>query len=125
MEDDGASAWLYLTAPETTKPAADCWLYNRVPAPADAELRNWRGGPPPASQSFAGPGALMVVEDEGAVRIQWSANGEAVAVFVNAQLLGFIAPDEAHGFSRHLLASGPFGKTLDETLFRALFESAG
>lgn len=34
FEDDGTSAWLYLTAPDEMRPAADCWLYNRVPAPA-------------------------------------------------------------------------------------------
>jgi hypothetical protein len=120
VEDDGVSAWLYLTAPEAAKPVADCWLYNRVPAPPDSELRNWRGGPPPVSASFADPAALMAPPEEPAVRLQWSDDGEAVAVFFGPQLAGFIAPAESRGLSRNLQASGPFGHPLDETLYRAL-----
>ena len=34
FEDDGTSAWLYLSAPGTTAVVADAWAYNRVPPPA-------------------------------------------------------------------------------------------
>ncbi|MFC1759348.1 hypothetical protein ACFL2H_11385, partial [Planctomycetota bacterium] len=34
FEDSGTSAWLYLTEPDTEKPSADAWVYNRIPAPS-------------------------------------------------------------------------------------------
>src|SRR6185295_13020481 len=55
VEDDGRVAWLYLTEPGTEKPAADCWLYNRVPTPP--QFDSARGEMPvvPATQPRLAP----------------------------------------------------------------------
>ena len=124
VEDDGRVAWLYLTAPDSAKPVSDCWLYNRVPAPAECDLDAMRAGDAPiAPQTVAGPGALMSPSQD-ALRVRWSADGESVAVFVTDELLGFIPAGHRRGFSRHLTVSGAFGNVLDPYLFTSVFEPA-
>ncbi len=45
LEDNGTSAWLYLTEPCKPGPAADAWVYNRVEPPWRDEVRAYRDGP--------------------------------------------------------------------------------
>ena len=58
LEDNGTSAWLYLSEPDKPKPVADVWIYNRIEAPSRDEIRAYRDGPPPAAAGFAGPNAV-------------------------------------------------------------------
>ena len=58
LEDDGTSAWLYMTEPDSRKPVADAWIYNRVAAPPADAIKSYRGGPPPAVQGYASEVAL-------------------------------------------------------------------
>jgi hypothetical protein len=81
LEDDGLSAWLYLTEPNSERPAADCWIYNRIKSPEAAESYLSRGIPPPASSEVAGEGALMNPADSSEFRLVWSRDGESVALF--------------------------------------------
>src|ERR1043166_5205759 len=109
VEDDGTSCWLYLSEPDHPKPVADCWLYNRISAPEVSGTEASRGSAPPASAQYAGPGALMTPPREAQVSLRWSCDGESVAVFFERDLAGFIVRGQARGFSRHLVASGPWG----------------
>ena len=119
IEDDGRVAWLYLTEPETWKPVADCWLYNRVPTPP--RFDSLRGEPPVVPQTHAGVGATMQPPSEESVHLQWSSDGESVAVFFDAELVGFIVHGQQHGYSRHVRVVGPFGSLLDTELFQRVF----
>jgi hypothetical protein len=56
------------------------------------------------------------------VELSWSDKGHAVAAWANRVLVGFIGPGMRRGYSRHLLAEGPWGAPLDEELFRQLFQ---
>lgn len=47
FEDNGKSAWLYLTGRGSEKPAADAWVYNRIAAPRPEEVESFRPSPPP------------------------------------------------------------------------------
>ena len=119
IEDDGRVAWLYLTEPDTWKPVADCWLYNRVVTPP--QFGGIRGEPPVVPQTYAGVGATLQPPAEESVHLRWSRDGESVAVFFDAELIGFIAPGQKRGFSRHIRVSGPFGSVLDTELFQRVF----
>jgi hypothetical protein len=119
IEDDGRVAWLYLTEPDTRKPAADCWLYNRVPTPPHFESA--RGKPPVVPQTHAGVGATSQPPSSESVRLRWSRDGESVAVFFDSELVGFITQGQKRGFSRHIHVSGPFGSVLDTELFQRVF----
>ena len=121
LEDDGLSAWLYLTEPDAEKPVADCWIYNRIPSPEPAESYLSRGVAPPAPCGYAGKGALLVSPDASGFRLMWSRDGESVALFADSILMGFIASGQKRGFSRNLEKAGAWGNPLDEDVYQAVF----
>jgi len=119
VEDDGRVAWLYLTELDTRKPVADCWLYNRVAAPP--EFAGVRGQPPVVPQTHAGAGATLPPPARESVHLRWSPDGESVAVFFHAELIGFVVHGQKRGFIRHIRVTGPFGSVLDSELFQRVF----
>ncbi len=119
MEDDGRSAWLYLTAPDTTMPVASCFLYNRAEA-QDAPTQD-RGDTPVVPARYLVSTSAHIPPDPGAIHFQWSSDGETVAVLIGDVLMGFIAKAEGYGFSKLLRSAGPFGSPLDISLFNELF----
>lgn len=96
VEDDGGVAWLYLSAPDSLKPIASCFLYDQagtqVPAPKEIHFR-------------------------------WSTDGESVAVLFGSDLMGFIARGEQHGFSKLLSTPGALGAPLDVSLYERTFRA--
>ena len=122
VEDDGRSAWLYLSEPGAPKPVADCWLYNRVATPAQLDTQAVvRGESPIVPATHASESATFSPPAQQSVHFRWSHDGESVAVFFDAGLIGFIARGQARGFSKHLRAPGPFGSPLDAELFERVF----
>jgi hypothetical protein len=121
LEDDGLSAWLYLTEPESEKPVADCWLYNRISNPEPTESYMSHGVAPPAPSDYVGDGAFVVSPGASSFRLVWSKDGESVALFDGNLLIGFIASGQKRGFSRNLEKSGAWGNPLDEGLYKSLF----
>jgi hypothetical protein len=131
VTDEGDSVWLYLTHPDELRIAADCWLLNRAAAlPSDvlrSRFEEYRSQalPPPAPAEAVGPDSLRTGVLEAAdVTVAWSRAGEAVAVWVDEQPVGYISPGARRGHSRHLAAAGPWGEHWDEAEFRRLFLSA-
>ena len=123
FEDDGTTGYLYLTEPNGSKIAKDCWVYNRIPAPEPSELQSYRGLPPPAARGYAGPDAERPEPPEGSVRFLWSVDGDAVCVVIADVPSGFVViGDGGHGgYSRHLIAESAWGKPWDEDRFGAVF----
>jgi hypothetical protein len=121
FEDDGRSGWLYLTEPDRTAIAGDCWVYNRIPAPDLSEIAAFRPGPPPAAQGFAGPAALVVEPDASRMRLLWAGDGGAVALLADGTPLGFLVAGEPRGTSRNLARTGPWGHTWDQSRYERLF----
>ena len=121
VEDDGRSAWLYLTRAGTQDLAADCWIYNRLPAAEEVERAAGRGGPPPAVRSVAGERARIEDPRWSAMRLVWSADGESVAFVYQDDPLAFIARGEKAGYSRNVVRTSPWGRLWDPARFDALF----
>lgn len=119
LEDDGRAAWLYLTEPDSTAPAADCWLYNRVPAPADIDIEP--DGPPVATRPYLASSEPFTPPSAEAIRFVWSADGHSIAVLFDQQLFGFIAHASQPGYSRLLSKAGPFGSPLDQAVYSTAF----
>jgi hypothetical protein len=97
VEDDGAAAWLYLSAPKSTKPVAACFLYNQSNAPVD--------------------------QLEKGVHFHWSPDGNSVAALVGELVMGFIAGAKRPGFSRLLTAPSSLGNPLDSALYERTFRA--
>lgn len=121
LEDDGFSAWLYMTEPNSEKPVADCWIYNRIPNLESTEIYLSRGIAPPAPSEYVGNGALLITPNESSFRLMWSKDGGSVALFADNILLGFIAASQDKGFSRNLKKAGAWGNPLDEDVYKSAF----
>src|SRR4051812_48749844 len=91
FEDDGTSAWLYLSDSDTPHVVADAWVYNRVAPPPVSQVASYRPGPPPAAEGYAGPGALCAEPAAHGWSLLWSADGESVAVLRDGVALALIA----------------------------------
>lgn len=124
-EDDGTSAWLYLSEPGGPRVVADAWVYNRVPPPPRERVASYRPAPPPAAEGFAGPDALC--PDPAAHRwsLLWSADGESVALVRDGVPLALVARAGRPGYSRLLARPGPWGAPWDEAAYRAAVTDGG
>jgi hypothetical protein len=124
LEDDGTSAWLYMTEPDSRKPVADAWIYNRVAAPPADAIKSYRGGPPPAAQGYASEAALCEEPLSHEWSFVWSPDGESVAVVKDGQPVACIIGGQKGGYSRELVKDGPWGHPWSEMLFRSKFSAA-
>src|SRR5688500_1606629 len=79
FEDDGTSAWLYLTAPDEPRPVADVFVYNRQ-APVDRVDDSDRSRPPPIVTKFAASDAVVAAPDRSLWRLRWSGDGQSVGL---------------------------------------------
>lgn len=127
FEDDDTTGYLYLTRPDEPAPAADCWLYNRIPAPGGNVVEDYmrKGEQPPVIVEYAAPGAQYTGQAPD-VRFIWSEDGEAVACEVDGTVLGFIVLNESErGFSRHLLRESGWGNPWNEEIYKRIFDEEG
>jgi hypothetical protein len=121
FEDDGESAWLYLTQPDKEKPERACWIYNGITPPVDADPLEYAadGKAPPVVGEYAGPGALYSGEYPPEVRFLWSSDGESVGAIINGSVLGFLDGTDARlgAYSKNLARKGPWGEPWNEEVF--------
>jgi len=121
LEDDGTSVWLYVTEPNSRKPTADAWVYNRIAAPPASAIESYRGGPPPAVQGYASDSALCGDPIAHRWSFIWSSDGESVAVAKDGEPAAFIVVGNKHGYSRELVKDGPWGHPWSNELFASTF----
>lgn len=124
LEDDGTSAWLYLSEADSRKPIGDAWVYNRIAAPPTEAIKSYRGGPPPAAQGYASETALCEDPSSHDWSFVWSPDGESVAVAMDDEPVAFIIGGEKEGYSRELVKDGPWGHPWSDKLFRSKFDVA-
>ena len=121
LEDDGTSAWFYITAPDSEEPVADGFVYNRIPPIAPEKLQDYLNGPPPVTTQYAGPAAYQPHPKQEQFEIIWADDGESAAVLMDGSAIVFIIQGQNHGYSRNLAADGPFGHTWNQKLFDQKF----
>jgi hypothetical protein len=71
---------VYLIEPDSRKPVADAWVYNRIPAPSTKEILSYRGGPAPAAIGYTSDEALCETPKSHTWSFVWSTDGESVAI---------------------------------------------
>lgn len=121
LDDDGTSAWLYITLPEKLIPIADAWVYNRIPAPPTKDIKSYYGGPPPAAIGFASDNSICTKPFEHKWTFIWSTDGESVALAKDGVPVAFIIAAQKPGYSRELIKNGPWGNSWSEQLFKRYF----
>ncbi|MEO1181884.1 MAG: hypothetical protein AAFX51_13795 [Cyanobacteria bacterium J06636_28] len=121
FEDDGTSAWLYLTESGSQKIAADVWIYNRFDAPPTSEIKSYPGNPPPAAIGYASDTALCEAPQAHNWQIIWSHDGQSVALAKDGVPVGCIILASRKNYSRELLKDGPWGKPWSDQVFESHF----
>lgn len=121
VEDNGVSAWLYLTESGTRRPAADAWVYNRIAAPPTKEIASYRGGPPPAAIGYASDSALCASPHLHEWSFIWSDNGDCVALTKDGDPVAFIVSAPKASYSRELIKDGPWGRRWSDSEFARVF----
>ena len=121
LEDDGNSAWLYLTEPNCERPCADAWVYNRIAPPSREDVASFRPSPPPAAAGFARDTALCASPEKHQWAFLWSADGESVAVTKDGQAVACIIAGKKRGYSRELVKDGPWGSVWSDSVFAEAF----
>lgn len=124
LDDDGTSAWLYISEADSRKPLADAWVYNRIAAPSAEAIKSYRGGPPPAAQGYASENALCEDPSSHEWSFVWSSDGASAAVEKDGEPVAFIIGGQKGGYSRELVKDGPWGHPWSEELFRLTFGGA-
>jgi hypothetical protein len=123
FEDDGTSAWLYLSEVNAPRVIADAWVYNRVAAPAVSRANSYRPQPPPAAEGYAGPEGLCADPKVHRWSLLGSEDGHSIAVLRDGLALALIARASPRGYCRFLMRSGPWGLVWDQGLFRDIMGS--
>lgn len=121
VEDDGLSVWLYLTAPDSEDIVADCWVYNRIASSEHAASYIARGVAPPASSEVIGTDAFIQTINSLDFCLEWSRDGESVALLFNKSPVGLIVSGYKRGYSRNLNQVCAWGSPLNETLYHSVF----
>lgn len=125
LEDHGHSGWLYLTDSDNQVVVADCWVYNRIPAPKESEIVKFKTSSPPAVASYAHTHAEFTPFHSDIFELKWSPDGRSVALLINGIPFGFIPPGVQRGYSKHLIKNGPWGHKWDEKMYSILFNESG
>jgi hypothetical protein len=125
FEDDGASAWLYLTATDTRKPIADVWVHNRRSAIPRSKINAYRGDPPPAAIGFADDSAICHASNDCKWTLDWYLNDEFVILYRDGTPVAMLAVCERRGWSRNLLQDGPWGNVWSDELYRERTQADG
>ena len=122
-EDDAVSAWIYLTIPNSYKPCSDCWIFNRIDAPLQSELSKYKNGPPPACADYIGANSKYMGAIRPEISFLWSKDGNAVAVLVDGDCLGFLNSTTKQGNSRNIVYECPWGKPWNSNIYQETFGS--
>ena len=114
FEDDGTSAWLYMTEPESEKIIADCFVYNLIPPILDAQVKEYssNGNQPPISKTYASKFAQISVPINHEIEVEWCPRGLEIVVKIDGNMWSRLKVGEKNGKSKSVGKDGPFGYPL-------------
>ena len=123
FEDDGKTAFLYLTQPGELKPIKDAVAYSRVPPvpKVDWEHIKKTGDTPQLPADIAGPLAVVKSPRPSEFRFQWSVDGQSVAILREGSPLAMATSKDKLGYSKAVAKQSPLGNVWDEKRYRELF----
>ena len=125
FEDDGVSAWLYLSGANDRKPIADVWVHNRIKAPPTTEIANYHGGPPSAASGFADDSTICHDPDAHNWTYTWHDDGDAVVIHRDGIPVAMLIASERRGWSRNLRRDGPWGNVWSEDRYNTVAQNVG
>ncbi len=126
LEEEGGTAYLYLTAPREMRPEGEVVVYSTGVLATEAEALKaaQRGVPPPLARELASPEAVIRDAVAADFSFRWTSDGKAIALMRKAKPLAMLlpGPKRYQGYSRALARDGFFGKPWDQALFGSSFK---
>jgi len=123
LEDNGNSAWLYLTKPGTQQPEKDAFVYSPVQLVEELNISDIKQGlPPMLTSELATRSAIILNPKAIEFGIKWSDDGESVAVTYKNIPISMIVRESERGYSTSLSRESAFGKPWDQTVYDKYFK---
>ncbi|MEM7344495.1 MAG: hypothetical protein AAF485_09635 [Chloroflexota bacterium] len=122
LEDNGTSAWLYLTPASGIGIEKDVLVYSPI-EPLDQLNKEdiQAGNPPILIKSAASEAAVIPETNADDFYVVWSQDGESVAVIYKNAPIAMIISTEKYGYSKSLSKASFFGNPWDEARYQSIF----
>lgn len=122
LEDDGRTAYLYLTDRGKRTPVRAAVVYTRAPlAPAQDWSKVKDGAPPELSLDIASPSAVVPFPRAPEFSFRWSADGESVALLRKDVPVALVSSHQKLGYSKAVNVPSALANPWDQGKFVALF----
>ena len=124
LEDNGNSAWLYLTKSGTQQPEKDAFVYSPIqPAESfDVEEIKEKGTPPILPKELATDSSVILNAKSKEFSFNWSKDGESVSVLYKGKPISMIVKGTERGYSTSLSKNGFFGLPWDQSVYDKNFK---
>ena len=123
FEDNGASAWLYLTEAGSQRPERDVFVYSPIePVAKESAIAEAKAGkPPPLAADYAVSSEPFASPAVASLSFLWSADGQSVSLLHEGEPIAMIAAESQQGFSKAVARPGPYGLPWNQSVYRGHF----
>jgi hypothetical protein len=124
LEDNGNSAWLYLTKPATQQPEKDAFVYSPVQPIKELNIEEIKekGTPPILTKELATESSVILNAQSSDFSFKWSNDGESVSVNYKGKPISMIVKGSERGYSTSLRNESFFGKPWDQSVYDQYFK---
>lgn len=124
LEDDGQVAYLYLTAPASTKIERDVIVYMRVQPITEGEWKKIMAAKstPRLTINIASTTAVIKDPAEREFEFCWAHDGNSVAALRHGVPLAFTSTTERLGYSKAVAVTSPFANFWEQAKYEAVFD---
>ena len=122
LEDNGTSAWLYLSPPSGKGIEKDAFAYSPIEPLEElnkSEIEN--GEAPKLIKNLATPSSVIIGAVEADFCLKWSKNGESVVLLHKGEAISTIYQNYKSGYSKSLSKASLFGNPWDNALYESVF----
>ncbi len=124
LEDNGYSAWLYLTKTGTQKPEKDAFVYSPVQPieKLNIEEIKQKGTPPILTKDLATKSAVIIDAKSNDFKFVWAVDGESVSVLYRGLPMAMIVKETERGYSTSINKKGFFSLPWDTAIYDKYFK---
>ena len=123
LEDNGNSAWLYLTLKSGEGIEKDAFAYSPIEPIEELNKEELaKGNPPTLYRKIASEYAVINSAKETDFYFKWSTDGESIAVLYKNKPIAMIHKEHKRGFSNALTQASSFGEPWNQKVYSSEFE---
>jgi hypothetical protein len=122
LEENGSSAWLYLTPSSGKGIEKDAFVYSPIEPHKELDKKSIEDGNPPVLiEGVASDTAVIKNVKKENISFSWSKNGESVVVLFNGNPIAMILESTKQSYSKALKKASFFGSPWDQELYNKVF----